>query len=34
MCTFQARELGYFAVASIIGTPVTPHISGGGGGGG
>ncbi len=34
MCTFQARELGYFAVASIIGTPITPHISGGGGGGG
>lgn len=36
MCTFQATDLGYFSVASIIGTavPVTPTYSGGGGGGG
>lgn len=34
MCTFQATKLGYFSVASIIGTPIPPVSSGGGGGGG
>lgn len=36
MCTFRTDHLSYFAVASIIATPVaaTPSYSGGGGGGG
>lgn len=36
MCTFDTDHLSYFAVASIIATPIpaTPSYSGGGGGGG
>ncbi len=36
MCTFRTDHLSYFAVASIVGTPVAaaPSYSGGGGGGG